>query len=195
MPRQYRTQMSKQLGKLCYVSSMDIKARLKEGWFKKIGVGLFCLFGALVSVMMFYGAWQHGSLWYTLVGVMFAWFIPASVMNLRSFYEVDVLAVGDKGVGRYTFSRKGHLRKEELLHFSPSLRCDVHEGYVDPHSPVSKKGYKIEAAWSQGNKKCFSIAYLKDEEDVGYSTDKQALEEAVKSFQRFMFHARDGVKD
>lgn len=70
------------------------------------------------------------------------------------------------------------------------MRClTFMKGYVDPHSPVSKKGYKIEAIWFEGNKKCFSISYLQEEENAGYSTDKKALEEAVNSFQRFIFHA------
>lgn len=177
--------MSKRLGKLCYVSSMDIKHSLKKRFFGQLGVIAFCAFGTSVSLLMLYGAWQNGSWWYAFIGVMFGWFIPSLYMSVRSLYEADVIAVGDKGVGRYTFSKRGVLLKEELLHFTPTMRCDVHEGYVDPHSPVSKKGYKIEASWYEGSQKVFSLHYKRED-----MTDKEAFDEALKAFHLYTFHPR-----
>ena len=71
-----------------------------------------------------------------------------------------------------------------LFAFSPSMQCEIKEGYVDPHSPISKKGYKIEALWKEEKCTVFSLSYLKDEEP---KSDKEAFDEAVKAFR--MYHA------
>ena len=189
MQKKFHAQLTKQLGKIAYISSTDIQEQLNEKRFTHIAVALFCLFGSFISLFMFYGVWQQHSWWYALFGVMFGWFIPAFFMNFRSFFEATVIAVGDKGVGRYTVSKKGILQKEELLHFTPQMQCILKEGYVDPHSPVSKKGYKYEAIWMENNKHCFSIAYLQEDVNTRFN-DKKAMEEALKAFQLYQLRTR-----
>lgn len=103
---------------------------------------------------------------------------------VKSFLHVTLYVVADKGIARYTLHFTGRLVDAEICYFSPSMRCEVKEGYVDPHSPVSKKGYKIEATWAEEHRNVFTMAYLRDEEPL---LDKEALDEALKAFQMYTY--------
>lgn len=134
--------------------------------------------------MMAYGTWQTHNVWYGIIALIFSGFCMMTYLSVKSFLHVTLYVIADKGIARYTLHYNERIVSSEIFYFSPSQRCELKEGYVDPHSPVSKKGYKIEATWYEDVLKVFTMAYLRGEEPL---LDKEALDEAVKAFQMYTY--------
>ena len=181
--KRYGIKLPHDLGKPLYVQNIEIKKQFFQEIWKRIGALIFVLFGSMVSLVLAYSTWQTHDVWHGIIALFFSGFLFATAMLVRSFLHVTLYAVADKGIARYTLHLSKRLIKTELCYFSPSMQCEIKEGYVDPHSPISKKGYKIEALWKEENRTLFSLSYLKDEEP---KSDKEAFDEAVKAFR--MYH-------
>lgn len=182
--KRYAIKLPRDLGKPLYIQPIDVKKQLFKEVATRIGVLVFLLFGSSVALVMAYSTWQTHNVWHGTIALFFSGFLLATFMLVRSFLHVTLYVVADKGIARYTLHVNGRVVDTELFYFSPSQRCEVKEGYVDPHSPVSKKGYKIEATWYEKTHTVFAISYLKDAEPL---LDKEALEEAVKAFQMYTY--------
>ena len=182
--KRYGIKLPHDLGKPLYVQNIDVKKQFFQEIWKRIGALIFVLFGSMVSLVMAYSTWQTHDVWHGMIALFFSGFLFATYILVRSFLHVSLYVVADKGIARYTVHRNGRVVSAEIFYFTPTLRCEVTEGYVDPHSPISKKGYKVEATWKEENRTVFSIAYLKGEEPL---SDKEVLEEAVKAFEIYTF--------
>lgn len=182
--KHYRIKLPRDLGKPLYIQPIDVKKQFFKEVVTRIGALVFLLFGSSVALVMAYSTWQTHNVWHGTIALFFSGFLLATFMLVRSFLHVTLYVVADKGIARYTLHVNGRVVDAEIFHFSPSQRCEVKEGYVDPHSPVSKKGYKIEATWYEKTQTVFAISYLKDAEPL---LDKEALEEAVKAFQMYTY--------
>lgn len=184
--KHYRIKLPRDLGKSLYIQPIDVKKQFFKEVVTRIGVLVFLLFGSLVALVMAYSTWQTNNVWHGIIALLFSGFWVATYAWVRSFLHVSLYAIADKGIARYTLHVNGRVVDAEIFYFSPSQRCEVKEGYVDPHSPVSKKGYKIEATWYEENRHVFTMAYLRGEEPL---CDKKALEEAVKAFEMYNLYA------
>lgn len=182
--KRYAIKLPHNLGKPLYIQPIDVKKQFFKEIMTRIGVLVFLLFGSFIALVMAYSAWQTHNVWHGIIALFFSGFLIATYMFVRSFLHVSLYAIADKGIARYTLRVDGRIVDAEIFYFSPSQRCEVKEGYVDPHSPVSKKGYKIEATWYDGNRNVFTMAYLRGEEPF---CDKEAFEEAVKAFQMYTY--------
>lgn len=180
--KRYAIKLPHNLGKPLYIQAIDVKKQFFKEVSKRLGALIFLLFGSLLALIMLYSAWKTHNIWHGIITICFSGFLVMTFMIIRSFLHVTLYVVADKGIGRYTIHYHKRLIKAEIFYFTPSMRCEVSEGYVDPHSPVSKKGYKIEARWYETNSPVFTISYLKHEEPL---LDKIALDEAVKAFQMY----------
>lgn len=185
--KRYAIKLPHNLGKPLYIQDIDVKKQFfKEIW-KRLGALVFLLFGSCLALIMIYSTWQTHNIWHGIIAICLSGFLVMATMMLISFLHVTLYVVADKGIGRYTIHYNKRLIKAEILYFTLSMHCKVTEGYVDPHSPVSKKGYKIEAKWYENNSPVFAISYLKHEEPL---LDKKALDEAVKAFQMYRLNKR-----
>ena len=182
--KRYAIKPPHDLGKPLYIQNIDVKKQFFSEVFKRFGALVFVLFGASIAVLMAYGTWQTHNVWYGIIALLFSGFFMMLYVLVKSFLHVTLYVIADKGIARYILHFTGRLVNAEILHFSPSMRCEVKEGYVDPHSPVSKKGYKIEATWYEEHRNVFTMAYLRDEEPL---LDKEALDEALKAFQMYTY--------
>lgn len=182
--KRYTVKLPHNLGKPLYIQTIDVKKQFFKEIMTRIGVLVFLLFGSLVALVMAYSTWQTNNVWHGIIALLFSGFWVATYAWVRSFLHVSLYAIADKGIARYTLHVNGRVVDAEIFYFSPSQRCEVKEGYVDPHSPVSKKGYKIEATWYEENRHVFTMAYLRGEEPL---CDKKALEEAVKAFEMYTY--------
>lgn len=182
--KHYAIKLPHDLGKPLYIQTIDVKKQFFSEVLKRLGALVFVLFGASIAVVMAYSTWQTHDVWHGIIALFFSGFLIATYALVRSFFHVTLYAVADKGVARYTLHYTGRVVDAEIFYFSPSMRCERTEGYVDPHSPVSKKGYKIEATWYEAQRNVFTMAYLRDEEPL---QDKEALDEALKAFQLYTY--------
>ena len=182
--KRYTVKLPHNLGKPLYIQPIDVKKQFFKEIMTRIGVLVFLLFGSLVALVMAYSTWQTNNVWHGIIALLFSGFWVATYAWVRSFLHVSLYAIADKGIARYTLHVNGRVVDAEIFYFSPSQRCEIKEGYVDPHSPVSKKGYKIEATWYEENRHVFTMAYLRGEELL---CDKEALEEAVKAFEMYTY--------
>ena len=182
--KRYTVKLPHNLGKPLYIQPIDVKKQFFKEIMTRIGVLVFLLFGSLVALVMAYSTWQTNNVWHGIIALLFSGFWVATYAWVRSFLHVSLCAIADKGIARYTLHVNGRVVDAEIFYFAPSQRCEIKEGYVDPHSPVSKKGYKIEATWYDENRNVFTMAYLRGEEPF---CDKKALEEAVKAFEMYTY--------
>ncbi len=182
--KRYRIKLPTDLGKPLYIQPIDVKKQFFKEIVTRIGVLVFLLFGSSIALVMAYGAWQTHDVWHGIIALLFSGFLLATFMSVRSFLHVTLYVVADKGIARYTLRFNERVVDAELFYFSPSQRYEVAEGYVDPHSLVSKKGYKVKATWYEGNRNVFTMSYLRGEEPL---LDKEALEHAVKAFQIYAY--------
>lgn len=183
----YRIKLPNDLGEPLYIQNIDVKKQFFKEIVTRIGVLAFLLFGSSIALVMAYDAWQTHDVWHGIIALLFSGFLLATFMLVRSFLHVTFYVVADKGIARYRLYPNGRVIDAEIFYFSPFQRCEIKEGYVDPHSPVSKKGYKIEATWYEENRNVFAISYLRDEEPLA---DKEALDEAAKVFQAYAYTHR-----
>lgn len=182
--KRYRIKLPHDLGKPLYIQPIDVKKQFYSELLKRLGALIFVLFGALIALVMAYGTWQTHNVWYGIIALIFSGFCMMTYLSVKSFLHVTLYVVADKGIARYTLHYNERVVGSEIFYFSPSQRCELKEGYVDPHSPVSKKGYKIEATWYEDARNVFAISYLRNEEPL---LDKEALDEAVKAFQMYTY--------
>ena len=182
--KRYAIKLPHALGKPLYIQPIDVKKQFYSEVLKRFGTLVFVLFGALIALVMAYGTWQTHNVWYGIIALLFSGFLMMLYALVKSFLHVTLYVVADKGIARYTLRYTGRVVDAEIFYFSPSQRCEIKEGYVDPHSPVSKKGYKIEATWYEDALKVFTMAYLKDEEPL---LDKEAQNEAIKAFRMYTY--------
>ena len=101
---------------------------------------------------------------------------------------IPLIVVCDKGIARYRVHYSHKIRKAEFLAFKDATHCTHEEGYVDPHSPVSKKGYRIATTWYKEREHLFSIEFLREDELNGYHPNKEAAKIAKECYELFCIH-------
>lgn len=188
----YNLKVPHSLGKVLYVQSVEVKKRILSQLGLRIAQLLFCGFGFAISLVMLYSGWQKEDLWHGLLGVFFFPFFFMIVFILKDLLRTTLIVVCDKGVARYTLNYTLKICQSEFLDFKEATHCTLEEGFVDPHSPVSKKGYRIETAWFKGTQKCFCISHLKEDEMAGSHPDKEAAQKAREAYE--LFCARSDLK-
>lgn len=184
LTKRYAIKLPHDLGKPLYIQKIDVKKQFYKELFKRMGTLVFVLFGSLIALVMAYSTWQTHDVWHGIIALFFSGFLFMTYILVSSFLHVTLYVVADKGIARYTIHVNGRIVSSEVFYFSPTFHCEVTEGYVDPHSQISKKGYKVEATWKKENRTVFSMSYLKGEEPL---SDKEVLEEAIKAFERFHY--------
>ena len=181
----YGIKLPHTLGKVLYIQSLDIKKQIRS----KLGVRmvqlLFCGFGFAISVVMLYSGWQKEDIWHGLMGVLFFPFFFIIVLLLRDLLRTTLVVVCDKGIARYTLNYRLKICQSEFLHFKEATQCTQEEGFVDPHSPVSKKGYLIATTWFKGAQKCFTISHFREDEILGHHLDKEAAHVGKEAYALF----------
>ncbi|MFA6145012.1 MAG: hypothetical protein WC691_09425 [Sulfuricurvum sp.] len=176
----YGIKLPHELGKPLYIQNVDAMEDFKNSFLMRITIVLFSLFGSGVSILMLYGALtSEGHPKYFLFGLLFALLFWVLYESLRTFFDVEMIVVADKGIVRYIMSPKGHELRHEMLLFSQEQKCVASQGQIDPHSPISK-GYKYEAKWMEGDKRVFKIIYTPRD-----PKNKQAMEAAIKAFETY----------
>lgn len=181
----YGIKISSKIGKPLYIQEVESKKSFYAQLPKRLLVTLFAFFGASMAVLMGYSAWNEHNVWYGIIGLFFSWFVISFYLSLKHLLHVTLLVVGDKGIIRYTLRYNGAYVHEERCVFTPSMVCTLKEGYVDPSSPVSKKGYRIAAIWYENTRNVFCIAYLREEDGAGAWIDKEAMYAAIEAFESY----------
>lgn len=174
-----------ELGKILYIQSFDIKKRILSQLGLRIFQLLFCGFGLSVSLLMLYSGWQKEDIWHTLIGILFLPFFFIGIMLLIDILRTTLVVVCDKGIIRYTINYSLKIKKIELFYFCEATHYTVKEGFVDPHSPVSKKGYCIRTTWLNGTLPCFSLSHFREDEIQGFHPDKEAAKVGIEAFMLF----------
>lgn len=188
----YKVKVPHSLGKVLYVQPIEIKKRIFSQLGLRVAQLLFCTCGFALSLAMLYNGWQREDLWHGLIGVLFFPFIFMIVLIFKDFLRTTLVVVCDKGVARYTFNYALKISQSEFLDFKEATHCTREEGFVDPHSPVNKKGYRIATTWFKGTQKCFCISHLKEDETAGSHPDKEAAQKAREAYG--LFCARSNLK-
>lgn len=189
----YNLKVPHSLGKVLYVQPIEIKKRIFSQLGVRIAQLLFCSFGFAISLVMLYSGWQKENLWHGLIGILFFPFFFMIVLILKDLLRTTLIVVCDKGVARYTFNYALKICQSEFLDFKESTHCTQEEGFVDPHSPVNKKGYRIATTWFKGTQKCFCISYFKEDETAGSHPEKEAAQKAREAYE--LFCARSDLKN
>lgn len=178
LKNRYGIKLSYTLGKPLYIQDVDALSDFKRNVPSKLFTLLFFLFGSGIAVFMLYGAITYDHPEYFLFGVLFVLFFMLLYKSLKTFFDVELIVVGDKGVVRYILSPKGKIKKEERILFSHSQLCELYEGPIDPYSPIARwRGYKHEAKWFEGKEEVFRIAYFPSN-----IRNKDAMNVAMKAF-------------
>jgi hypothetical protein len=189
----YNLKVPHSLGKVLYVQPIEIKKHIFSQLGVRIAQLLFCSFGFAISLVMLYSGWQKENLWHGLIGILFFPFFFMIVLILKDLLRTTLIVVCDKGVARYTFNYALKICQSEFLDFKESTHCTQEEGFVDPHSPVNKKGYRIATTWFKGTQKCFCISYFKEDETAGSHPEKEAAQKAREAYE--LFCARSDLKN
>lgn len=181
----YNLKLPHALGKVLYAQSFDIKKRIRSELGVRIAQLLFCGFGFAISLVMLYSGWQKEDVWHGLIGVFFFPFFFMIVLLLKDLLRTTLIVVCDKGIARFTLNYALKICQSEFFYFKDATHYTQEEGFVDPHSPVNKKGYLYTTAWFNGNTKCFEIRHFQEDEINGYHPDKEAVKESKKAFDLF----------
>lgn len=175
----YGIKLPHELGKPLYIQDVDVWKEFKRRVGEKIFRILFSLFGSGIAILMFYGAFAYDHPEYFLFGLLFSINFVLLYRIVREFLDIELLAVGDKGIIQYILNPKGTVIREESILFSHTLSCEQHEGEIDPHSPISSwRGYKYEAKWVESSEEVFKIVYFPND-----LKNKQAQEAAIQAFE------------
>jgi len=134
---------------------------------------------------MLYSGWQKEAIGHGLIGILFFPFLFVIILIIKDLLRTTLVVVCDKGIARYTINYTLKVVQSEFLYFTDVTHYTEEEGFVDPHSPVSKKGYLYTTAWFNGNGKRFDIRHFREDEIEGYHLDKEAAQEAKKAFELF----------
>ncbi|WP_333805422.1 hypothetical protein [Sulfurospirillum sp.] len=167
------------------MQSLDIKKRIRSELSVRIFQLLFCTFGFAISLLMLYSGWQKEAIGHGLIGILFFPFLFVIILIIKDLLRTTLVVVCDKGIARYTINYTLKVVQSEFLYFTDVTHYTEEEGFVDPHSPVSKKGYLYTTAWFNGNGKRFDIRHFREDEIEGYHLDKEAAQEAKKAFELF----------
>ncbi|WP_263833848.1 hypothetical protein [Sulfurospirillum oryzae] len=181
----YNIKLPHELGKVVYVQSFDIKKRIRSELGVRIAQLLFCGFGFAISLVMLYSGWQKEDVWHGLIGALFFPFFFMIVLLLKDLLRTTLIVVCDKGIARFTLSYALKICQSEFFYFKDATHCTQEEGFVDPHSPVSKKGYRFTTTWFNETRKCFSISYLRENEIEGFHPDKEAAKIGREAYRLF----------
>ena len=181
----YGIKLPHELGKTLYIQSHDIKKRIRSKLGVRIAQLLFCFFGFAISLVMLYSGWYKEDVWHGLMGVLFFPFFFMIVFLLKDLLRTTLVVVCDKGIARYTLNYALKICQSEFLYFKDATHCTLEEGFVDPHSPVSKKGYLIATTWFKGAQKCFTISHFKEDEILGQHLDKEAAKAGQEAYALF----------
>ena len=186
----YGIKLPHELGKTLYIQSHDIKKQIRSKLGVRIVQLLFCAFGFAISLLMLYSGWQNEDIWHGLMGVLFFPFFFMIVFLLKDLLRTTLVVVCDKGIARYTLNYALKICQSEFLYFKDATHCTQEEGFVDPHSPVSKKGYLIATTWFKGAQKCFTISHFKEDEISGFHLDKEAAKAGQEAYTLFCARSR-----
>ena len=179
----YHIKLPHNLGRVLYVQPIDIKRRIHSELVVRIAQLLFCGFGFAISLVMLYSGWQKEDVWHGLMGILFFPFFFIIVLLLKDLLRTTLIVVCDKGIARFTINYTLKICQREFFYFKDATHYTQEEGFVDPHSPVSKKGYRFTTTWGKGTQPLFSIQYLKEDEVLGsYAELTQAGKEAYTLF-------------
>ena len=181
----YGIKLPHELGKALYIQSLDIKKQIRSKLGVRIAQLLFCGFGFAISVVMLYSGWHKEDLWHGLLGIFFFPFFFMIVLLLKDLLRTTLVVVCDKGIARYTFNYALKICHSEFFYFKDATHCTHEEGFVDPHSPVSKKGYRIATTWFKGAQKGFTISHFKEDEIFGEHLDKEAAKAGKDAYTLF----------
>ncbi len=174
----YGIKLPRELGKPLYIQDVNTWSEFKRNIVSRIFAVLFVLFGSGVAVLMFYGAFADDHPEYFLFGLLFSINFVLLYRIVRGFWDIELLAVGDKGIIRYILNPKGAVIREELMLFSHTQSCEQYEGAIDSYSPISHlRGYKYEVKWLEESREVFKIVYFPDD-----LKNKQAMKAAIKAF-------------
>lgn len=186
----YSIKLPHELGKALYIQYFDVKKHIRSKIGLRIVQLLFCAFGFAISLVMLYSGWQHADIWHGLMGVLFFPFFFMIVFLLKDLLRTTLIVVCDKGIARYTVNYTLKICQSEFLYFKDATHCTQEEGFVDPHSPVSKKGYLIATTWFKGAQKCFTISHFKEDEISGFHLDKEAAKAGREAYTLFCARSR-----
>lgn len=186
----YGIKLPHELGKTLYIQSHDIKKQIRSKLGVRIVQLLFCGFGFAISLVMLYSGWRNEDIWHGLMGVLFFPFFFMIVFLLKDLLRTTLVVVCDKGIARYTVNYTLKICQSEFLYFKDATHCTQEEGFVDPHSPVSKKGYLIATTWFKGAQKCFTISHFKEDEISGFHLDKEAAKAGQEAYTLFCARSR-----
>lgn len=181
----YGIKIPHELGKALYMQSFDIKKHIRSKLGVRIAQLLFCAFGFAISSVMLYSGWHKEDVWHGFLGVLFFPFFFMIVLLLKDLLRTTLVVVCDKGIARYTLNYALKICQSEFLYFKDVTHCTLEEGFVDPHSPVSKKGYLIATTWFKGGQKCFTISHFKENEVLGKHLDKEAAKAGREAYTLF----------
>lgn len=189
----YGIKLPYELGKTLYIQSLDIKKHIRSKLALRIAQLLFCAFGFAISVVMLYSGWQNADIWHGVIGVLFFHFFLMIVFLLKDLWRTTLVVVCDKGIARYTVNYALKICQSEFLYFKDATHCTQEEGFVDPHSPVSKKGYLIATTWFKGAQKCFTISHFKEDEISGFHLDKEAAKVGKEAYVLFGYRKKSDI--
>ncbi|MDD2791498.1 MAG: hypothetical protein PHU40_12660 [Sulfurimonas sp.] len=181
----YNIKLPHELGKVVYVQSLDIKKRIRAEIGMRIAQLFFCGFGFAISLVMLYSGWQKEDVWHGVIGVLFFPFFFIILLLLKDLLRATLVVVCDKGIARFTLNYALKIRQSEFLYFKEATRCIQKEGFVDPHSPVSKKGYRFATTWFKETQPLLSIYHLKEDEIAGVHPDKEAALIGRETYEAF----------
>jgi len=173
------------LGKTLYVQPVNIKQRIRSQIPSRIFQLLFCAFGFAISLLMLYSGWQHEDVWHGLIGILFFPFLFMIILIAKDLLRTTLIIVCDKGIARFTLNYALKICQSEFFCFKEATHYTQEEGFVDPHSPVSKKGYRFTTTWFHKTQKCFSISHLREDELEGFHSDKEAVKAGMKAYTLF----------
>lgn len=139
---------------------------------------------------MLYSGWQKEDLWHGLIGVLFFPFFFMIVLILKDFLRTTLIVVCDKGIARYTFNYALKICQSEFLDFKEATHCTQEEGFVDPHSPVNKKGYRIATTYGlKERKNAFASAISKKMKRLVRTLTKKQRKKQEKRMSSFVLEA------
>jgi|GEM_PF-912207 len=187
----YNIKLPHDLGKILYVQSIDIKKRIRAEIGVRIAQLLFCGFGFAISLVMLYSGWQKEDVWHGLIGALFFPFFFMIVLLLKDLLRTTLVVVCDKGIARFTLNYALKICQSDFFYFKEATHCTQEEGFVDPHSPVSKKGYRFATTWFDGARKCFCISHLKEDEIADAHPDKEAAHVGKEAYESFCIQKKN----